>query len=463
MNATIFVTDDEPAIRSALVKRLSKRHHRVAAFESGEALLQALDHEVPDLMLLDVKMPGLSGLEALKACRAKAPFTLVIMLTAYGTVQDAVEAMKLGAYDFVIKTVDLDGMEQVLDRALELLALRRRVTYQTEQDMDAFALDHLIADSAAMKGLLAQIREIAHNPKSTVLMLGETGTGKEFIARVLHHNGGRASNPFIGVNCTAIPRDLFESELFGYERGAFTGAHQRKLGLLDRSEGGTLFLDEIGDLDLTMQAKLLRVLQERTFRRLGGTNDIAVDFRLIAATNRDLKKDIAAGLFREDLFFRLNVVALELPPLRQRTEDILPLSMRALLHYGKEFGKEVTEIDAEARTLLERYHYPGNIRELQNIIERAMIFCSGRTLTASYLPRELRDPVKQSATSVSLGDTQVIRVEMQVGKQTLGDIEDSIIEETLRLADYNKSLAAKQLGLTRFALDRRLKKISKDE
>ena len=463
MNATIFVTDDEPAIRSALVKRLSKRHHRVAAFESGEALLQALDHEVPDLMLLDVKMPGLSGLEALKACRAKAPFTLVIMLTAYGTVQDAVEAMKLGAYDFVIKTVDLDGMEQVLDRALELLALRRRVTYQTEQDMDAFALDHLIADSAAMKGLLAQIREIAHNPKSTVLMLGETGTGKEFIARVLHHNGGRASNPFIGVNCTAIPRDLFESELFGYERGAFTGAHQRKLGLLDRSEGGTLFLDEIGDLDLTMQAKLLRVLQERTFRRLGGTNDIAVDFRLIAATNRDLKKDIAAGLFREDLFFRLNVVALELPPLRQRTEDILPLSMRALLHYGKEFGKEVTEIDAEARTLLERYHYPGNIRELQNIIERAMIFCSGRTLTASYLPRELRDPVKQAATSVSLGDTQVIRVEMQVGKQTLGDIEDSIIEETLRLADYNKSLAAKQLGLTRFALDRRLKKISKDE
>ena len=351
MNATIFVTDDEPAIRSALVKRLSKRHHRVAAFESGEALLQALDHEVPDLMLLDVKMPGLSGLEALKACRAKAPFTLVIMLTAYGTVQDAVEAMKLGAYDFVIKTVDLDGMEQVLDRALELLALRRRVTYQTEQDMDAFALDHLIADSAAMKGLLAQIREIAHNPKSTVLMLGETGTGKEFIARVLHHNGGRASNPFIGVNCTAIPRDLFESELFGYERGAFTGAHQRKLGLLDRSEGGTLFLDEIGDLDLSMQAKLLRVLQERTFRRLGGTNDIAVDFRLIAATNRDLKKDIAGGLFREDLFFRLNVVALELPPLRQRTEDILPLSMRALLHYGKEFGKEVTEIDAEARSV----------------------------------------------------------------------------------------------------------------
>jgi two-component system, NtrC family, response regulator AtoC len=296
-----------------------------------------------------------------------------------------------------------------------------------------------------------------------VLMLGETGTGKEFIARVLHHNGSRASGPFVGVNCTAIPRDLFESELFGYERGAFTGAHQRKLGLLDRAEGGTLFLDEIGDLDLTMQAKLLRVLQERTFRRLGGTADISADFRLIAATNRDLKKDIATGAFREDLFFRLNVVALELPPLRQRAEDIFPLCMKALLYYGKEFGKEVTEIDAEARGLLERYHYPGNIRELQNIIERATIFCTGRTLNSSALPRELRDHAKHTATSVTHGEGQVIRVEMQVGKHTLGEIEDSIIEEALRLADYNKSLAAKQLGLTRFALDRRLKKIKRDD
>jgi two-component system response regulator AtoC len=463
MNANIFVTDDEPAIRSALVKRLSRRRHRVTAFDSGESLVKALDHDVPDLVLLDVKMPGLSGLDALKVCRAKAPFALVIMLTAYGTVQDAVEAMKLGAYDFVIKTVDLEGLEQVLDRAIELLTLRQRITYQTERDMNQYGIDHLIADSAAMQTLLGQIREVALNPKSTVLMLGETGTGKEFVARVLHHNGSRASGPFIGVNCTAIPRDLFESELFGYERGAFTGAHQRKLGLLDRSEGGTLFLDEIGDLDLAMQAKILRVLQERSFRRLGGTADIAVDFRLIAATNRDLKKDIATGVFLEDLFLRLNVVALDLPPLRRRVEDIFPLCMRSMLHYGKEFGKDVIDIDSEARALLERYHYPGNIRELQNIIERAMIFCQGRTLTASHLPRELHDQSKQPATSVQQANGHVIRVEMEVGKQTLAEVEDSIIEEALRLADYNKSLAAKHLGLTRFALDRRLKKIDKEE
>ena len=290
MRATIFVTDDEPAIRSALVKRLSRRQHTVTGFESGDALLKGLDREMPDLILLDLKMPGLSGLDTLKAIRSKFPQAFVIMLTAYGTVEDAVEAMKLGAYDFVIKTVDLDGLDQVVGRALELLALRRRVTYEAEQQGDEFSMEHLIAESTAMQALVGQVREVAQNPKTTVLLLGETGTGKEFIARVLHHNGQRAAAPFIGINCTAIPRELFESELFGYERGAFTGAHHRKFGVLDRAEGGTLFLDEIGDLDLAMQAKLLRVLQERKFQRVGGTEEIAADFRLIAATNRDLKE-----------------------------------------------------------------------------------------------------------------------------------------------------------------------------
>ncbi|MER3422560.1 MAG: Fis family transcriptional regulator [Nitrospiraceae bacterium] len=462
MRATIFVTDDEPAIRSAIVKRLSRRQHRVSGFESGDALLSALNQEAPDLILLDLKMPGLSGLDTLKALRPKFPQALVIILTAYGTVQDAVEAMKLGAYDFVIKTVDLEGIEPVIDRALELLVLRQRMSYEAERQHDQYALDNLIAESPAMQHLIAQLREVAQNPKSTVLLLGETGTGKEFVARVLHHNSGRASGPFVGVNCTAIPRELFESELFGYERGAFTGANQRKLGLLERAEGGTLFLDEIGDLDLAMQAKLLRVLQERTFRRVGGMEDIAVDFRLIAATNRDLKKEVARGNFREDLYFRLNVVSFELPPLRKRVEDIIPLCMQALVRYGQEFGKEVLEIDPEARAILERYSYPGNIRELQNIIERAMIFCHDRTLTASYLPRELHDLKPQTAVAVTQGDQQMIRVEMMLGKQTLADVESAIIEEVLRLADYNKSLAAKHLGMTRFALDRRLKKIEEE-
>lgn len=458
MRAVVFVTDDEQAIRAAVVKRLTRQGHHAVGYESGETLIEALQHDFPDLILLDVKMPGLSGLETLKQVRQLAPAAMVIMLTAYGTVQEAVEAMKLGAYDFLIKTVDLEGVDPVIARALDLLSLRRRLeSEQTHQDSQ-YRLSNLEAHSHVMKQLFEQVREVAENPKSSVMLLGETGTGKEFLARIIHHNGPRAAGPFIGVNCTAIPKELFESELFGFERGAFTGANQRKFGLLEKAEGGTLFLDEIGDLDQSMQGKLLRVIQERSFRRLGGTDDIGVDFRLITATNRDLKKEVARGAFREDLYFRLNVVAFELPPLRKRVEDIVPLSLRAIVRFAQEFGKQVPELDPETRALLERYHYPGNIRELQNILERAMIFCQGRTLTPTSLPTELRERATQVAVVTGTGTDQVIRVEMKLGQQTLADIERAIIDEVVRLADYNKTLAAKHLGLTRFALDRRLKK-----
>jgi two-component system response regulator AtoC len=238
MRATIFVTDDEPAIRAAIVKRLSRRHHRVVGYDSGEALIRAIEHDPPDVVMLDLKMPGLSGLDTLKQLRPLVPHALVIMLTAYGTVQDAVEAMKLGAYDFLIKTVDLEGIDPVVDRALEFLILRRRIDFEQEHESSQYVLSNLDTRSPAMKHLLSQVRDVANNPKSTVLLQGETGTGKEFLARVLHHNGSRSAGPFIGVNCTAIPRELFESELFGYERGAFTGAHQRKIGLLEKADRG---------------------------------------------------------------------------------------------------------------------------------------------------------------------------------------------------------------------------------
>lgn len=458
MRAIIFVADDEQVIRTAIVKRLLRQGHFAVGYDSGEALLQGLEQKIPELVLLDLKMPGISGLDALKHVRQLAPSAIVIMLTAYGTVQHAVEAMKLGAYDFLIKTVDLEAVDAVISRAIEMLKLRRRLESEVGDRANQFHLNNLEAQSPVMKQLLEQIRGVAENQKSSVMLLGETGTGKEFLARVIHHNGPRASGPFVGVNCTAIPKELFESELFGYERGAFTGANQRKLGLLEKAEGGTLFLDEIGDLDLSMQAKLLRVIQERTFRRLGSTDDLGVDFRLITATNREIKKDVERGGFREDLYFRLNVVTFQIPPLRKRVEDILPLCRRTIMRFAHEFGKPVPELEAEARSMLEHYQYPGNIRELENILERAMIFCSGQTLTANYLPGELRDPIKQVATAVALGEERLIRIEMQVGKHTLEQIEESIVEETLRLADYNKSLAAKQLGLSRFSLDRRLKK-----
>lgn len=460
MQSVIFIADDEPAIRSALVKRLTRLHHTVRAFDSGEALIEALERELPDLVLLDLRMPGLGGIGTLKVLLQKAPQSPVIILTAYGTVQDAVEAMKLGAYDFLIKTVELETVDPVISRALEVLALRRRVSFESELEADPYGLSHVIAHSVTMQRLLANAREVARNIKATVLLLGETGTGKEFLARVIHHNGARREGPFVGVNCTAIPRDLFESELFGYERGAFTGAGQRKFGLLEKAEGGTLFLDEIGDLDLSMQAKLLRVLQEHTFRRVGGTEDLRVDFRLIAATNRDIKEEVARGRFREDLFFRLNVVLFELPPLRQRAEDILPLCEQALVRYGRECGKEVMDIDADARELLTRYRYPGNVRELHNIIERALIFCQGKTLTAELLPHELREQAKPVTVTTARSEEPVLRVELPIGKLSLAELEAAVIEEVVRLSGHNKSLAAKRLGLTRFALERRLKKMA---
>lgn len=386
MQASIFVVDDQPAFRRALEKLLSRMQHRVQTFESGNDLLSAVEEDPPDLILLDLKMPGMSGIETLEALHSKSCDALVVLLTAYGTVEDAVEAMKLGAFDFLIKTVDLESLEPVVNRALEHVWLKRRVAYDNEHEAEQYTMDNLVALSPAMKALLIQVREVAKNPTVPILVMGETGSGKEFLARVIHHAGGRAKGPFVKISCTSLSPMRFERDLFGYERGAFAGAERRKLGLLDQAETGTLFLDEIGDLDNTMQGKLIGVIQDRTFRRLGGTEDISGDYRVIASSYRNLKEDVALGRFREDLFFRLNAMPLIVPPIRNRIEDILPLAQRFMMKYGLELGKDVTDIDSKAVATLQRYAFPGNVRELQNIIERAMMLCVGRTLTNGDFP-----------------------------------------------------------------------------
>lgn len=384
--ASIFVVDDQRAFREALGKLLTRMQHRVRTFESGEELLSAIEVESPDLILLDLKMPGMTGIETLEALHSKSCEALVVLLTAYGTVEDAVEAMKLGAFDFLIKTVDLETLEPVINRALEYVRLKRRVGYNHEHEADQYALSELIADSPAMRTLLLQVREVAQNPNIPILVMGESGTGKEYFARVIHHNSMRAKGPFVKISCTSLSPMRFERDLFGYERGAFAGAERRKLGLLDQAERGTLFLDEIGDLDHSMQGKLVGVVQDRAFRRLGGTEDIFGDYRVVASSYRDLHAEVQAGRFREDLFFRLNAMSFVIPPLRKRSEDIIPLAKRFMMKYGMELGKEVTDIDPKAVATLQQYSYPGNVRELQNIIERAMMLCVGRILTNGDLP-----------------------------------------------------------------------------
>jgi two-component system, NtrC family, response regulator AtoC len=386
MQVSIFLVDDQPAFRAALEKRLSKTRHHVRSFESGEELLHAVAQDPPDLIILDLKMPDMDGLQVLEALRSKSPETLVVLLTAYGTVEDAVEAMKLGAFDFLIKTVDLEDVERVVGRAITHILLRRRVAYEQQHQADQYNLNDLIAFSPAKKSLVGQLRHLTQLPNVPVLLMGETGTGKEFLARVIHHNSTRAKGPFVKISCTSLSPQRFERDLFGYERGAFAGAERRKLGLLDQAENGTLFLDEIGDLDLSMQGKVVGIVEDQSFRRLGGTENIVGNFRVLASSYRDLKAEVAAGRFREDLFYRLNAIPFIVPPIRNRIEDILPLARFFMMKYGVELGKDVTDIDPRAVRLLQHYAFPGNVRELKNMIERAMMLSVGRTLTPGDFP-----------------------------------------------------------------------------
>lgn len=465
MTWQLLLVEDEASIREAFALRLRDRGYGVQTAASGDEALTLLRSAEPDILILDLVMPTLSGLDVLARVKQSSPALPVIVLTARGTVKDAVDAMRLGAFDFVAKSIEMDDLLHTLGRATELLTLRRQVHLNSGQDAARYALDRVIATSAVTRAFLGQVRELANNDRVTVLLQGETGTGKQYMGRVIHFNSPRAQKPCVEVDCPSIPRDLFESELFGHEKGSFTGAAGRKVGLIELAEGGTVLFDEIGDLPLPLQAKLLRVLEERTLRRIGGSANIPIDVRFMAATNRDLKDAVSKGEFREDLYFRLNVVTMTVPPLRERREDVIPLAEQFVVRSALALRKPACALGPSAREVLSRYAFPGNIRELSNLIERAVLFCAGTTLEALNFPGDVQAASRAaepqglagSSTLRAEADPMTVQVQFRVGDVSLMDLEDQIIAEVLRRADGNKTQAAKYLGITRWMLDRRRK------
>ena len=465
MTWQLLLVEDEPSVREAFALRLSDQGYAVQTAGSGEEALSVLRSFEPDILVLDLIMPNLSGLDVLSRVKQTSPHLLVILLTARGTVKDAVEATKLGAFDFVAKSIDMEDLLHALRRATELLTLQRQIRLQSGQDLERYAFDRVIAESPATHTFLNQVRELVKNDRVTVLLQGETGTGKQYMGRVIHYNGPRARKPCIEVDCPSIPRELFESELFGHEKGSFTGAAGKKTGLIEMAEGGTVLFDEIGDLPLPLQAKLLRVIEERTLRRVGGSTTIPVDVRFMAATNRNLKDAVAKGEFREDLYFRLNVVTLTVPPLRERREDIVMLAEQFMAQSAIAMKKPVRRLADSAKAILSQYEFPGNIRELRNLIERAVLFCQEDSLEARHFPSDMRGgsgPVAVTPSSIPTAplqpsDPMQIHISFRLGEQSLADLEDRIIAEVLQRAGGNKTLAAKHLGITRWMLDRRRK------
>src|SRR5437762_2771029 len=388
MSLTILIVDDEPYLPHQFARFLRKHSYEVYTVPDGESGLQELQRRTIDLVLLDVRLPKFSGLDMLTEMRKTEQDIPVVMLTAFGDVQTAVAAMKLGATDFLLKGFDLDGLLLVVQRALETSAMSRELRQLRREKSDNYHFKYVVGHSERMREVFDMVERVARSDAS-VLIMGESGTGKEVIARAIHEQSARSSGPFHALNCAAIANNLLESELFGYEPYAFTDAKRQKRGLLELAEGGTLFLDEVGEMPLDMQAKLLRVLETRSFFRLGGSKEVKINVRVLAATNRDLEQAKLDSSFRTDLYFRLAVLTITLPPLRERPGDILLFASRFICDYNKSLGRDVRRISSEAQRLLLAYSWPGNIRELKNVIERAMILSSSDEILPAHLPYEI--------------------------------------------------------------------------
>jgi two-component system response regulator AtoC len=456
----VLIVDDEPNLRKILSAQLSRDGYDVMTAEDGERGLALLKEHHIDLVITDLKMPKVDGMTLLKRALEEEPDLPIVLITAHGTIDTAVEALKSGAFDFVTKPFDKDEVRQIVGKALRTRELRGADA--TSVPTGGAVRFGIIGDSQGIADLYAVLERVADTP-TTVLITGESGTGKELVARALHEHSGRKDKPFIKVNCAAIPKELIESELFGYERGAFTGAVSSKPGRFELANGGTLFLDEIGEIPIEMQVKLLRALQESEFERVGGIKTIRIDVRLVAATNRELKKLIANGTFREDLFYRLNVVPIRLPALRERTGDIPLLVEHFLVKFNERLKKRVEGVEAEAMETLVAYPWPGNIRELENVIERAVLFCDTQKLRASDLPPEIRGIPAMANVSLSEADLQAALAGegglKEHVKVAMSRLEKELVSRALQQTTGNVTHAARLLKISRKGLQLKMKEL----
>jgi len=456
---TILVVDDQKTVCYSLQRVLHAEGYEVRTVPNGEEALKIVNDAFPDLVIMDVRMPGMDGIEALERIKEFHPDIQVIMMTAFSTIEKAIRATQLGAYDYLAKPFDNDELLARVKDAIKTRELKKEVV-AFDDGADLGATEKVIGKSKPMLEIYKQIGKIAPTT-ATVLIRGESGTGKELIARAIYHYSARSAKPFLAINCAAIPEQILESELFGYERGAFTGADFRRIGKFEQCTGGTLFLDEIGDMSPPLQAKVLRVVQDGKFQRLGGSETIGTDVRIITATNKDLEDMVKKDAFREDLYYRINVVTIKIPPLRDRTEDIKELVQYFIRRFNKTLGKEIKGLTADTLIKLEKYSWPGNVRELENVIQKSMVFCND-----DYLSVECCDSLnlqKKSCASVTVGEAiqNLVDLAFREGshvrfQQLVAEIEESMVKKALGLTRGNQVQAAKLLGISRNTLRKKL-------